>query len=83
MGYGLYRQVEALGHDCMVVAQALIPKRSGERTRRTGRDAVKLARLQRPGELTLMALRLYHPPHIGELADRGTRASKIQPLIPK
>jgi transposase len=30
MGYGLYRQVEALGHDCMVVAQALIPKRSGE-----------------------------------------------------
>ncbi len=28
MGYGLYRQVEALGHDCMVAAQALIPKRS-------------------------------------------------------
>ena len=82
MGYGLYRQVEALGHDCMVVAQALIPKRSGEhKTNR--RDAIKLARLQRPGELTLMALRLYHPPHIGELADRGTRASKIQPLIPK
>ena len=82
MGYGLYRQVEALGHDCMVVAQALIPKRSGEhKTNR--RDAIKLARLQRPGELTLMALRLYHPPHIGELADRGTRASKIPPLIPK
>ena len=29
MGYGLYRQVEALGHDCMVVAPALIPKCSG------------------------------------------------------
>ena len=30
-GYGLYRQVQALGHDCMVVAPALIPKRAGER----------------------------------------------------
>jgi transposase len=35
-GYGLYRQVDALGHDCIVVAPALIPKRSGELTRRTG-----------------------------------------------
>ena len=30
-GYGLYRHVQALGHDCMVVAPALIPKRAGER----------------------------------------------------
>jgi transposase len=52
MGYGLYRQVEALGHDCMVVAPALIPKRSGERNQDEWRDAVTLARLQRPGELT-------------------------------
>jgi len=35
-GYGLYRQVRELGHDCMVVAPALIPKRSAERVRRTG-----------------------------------------------
>jgi hypothetical protein len=35
-GYGLYRQVEELGHDYMMVVPALIPKRSGERTRRTG-----------------------------------------------
>ena len=28
-GYGLYRQIQALGHDCMVVAPALIPKRVG------------------------------------------------------
>jgi transposase len=52
MGYGLYRQVEALGHDRMVVAPALIPKRSGERIKTNRRDAVTLARLQRPGELT-------------------------------
>ena len=36
LGYGLYHQVKALGHDCLVVAPTLIPKRSGERIRRTG-----------------------------------------------
>jgi hypothetical protein len=51
-GYGLYRQIQALGHDCMVVAPALIPKRSGERVKTNRRDAVTLARLHRAGELT-------------------------------
>ena len=51
-GYGLYRQVRALGQDCMVVAPALIPKRSGERIKTNRRDAVPLARLRRAGELT-------------------------------
>ncbi len=51
-GYGLYRQVKALGHDCMVVAPTLIPKRSGERIKTNRRDAVTLARLHRAGELT-------------------------------
>ena len=51
-GYGLCRQVRNLGHDCMVVAPALIPKRSGERVKTNRRDAVTLARLHRAGELT-------------------------------
>lgn len=50
--YGLCRQVRDLGHDCMVVAPALIPKRSGERIKTNRRDAVTLARLHRAGELT-------------------------------
>ena len=50
-GYGLCRQVRDLGHDCMVVAPALIPKRSGERVKTNRRDAVTLARLHRAGEL--------------------------------
>ncbi len=45
------RQVRELGHDCMVVAPALIPKRSGERVKTNRRDAVTLARLHRAGEL--------------------------------
>jgi len=51
-GYGLCRQVRDLGHDCMVVAPALIPKRPGERIKTNRRDAVTLARLHRAGELT-------------------------------
>jgi transposase len=51
-GYGLYRQVGALGHDCTVVAPSLIPKKSGERIKTNRRDAVTLARLFRAGELT-------------------------------
>jgi transposase len=51
-GYGLYRQVRALGHDCAVVAPSLIPKKSGERVKTNRRDAVSLARLFRAGELT-------------------------------
>ena len=44
--------MQALGHECMVVAPALIPKRSGERIKTNRRDAVTLARLHRAGELT-------------------------------
>jgi transposase len=51
-GYGLYRQVRALGHDCTVVAPSLIPKKAGERVKTNRRDAVTLARLFRAGELT-------------------------------
>lgn len=29
-GYGLYRQIRALGHDCTVVAPSLIPQKPGE-----------------------------------------------------
>jgi transposase len=51
-GYGLYRHIRELGHDCTVVAPALIPKKPGERIKTNRRDAVTLARLLRAGELT-------------------------------
>ena len=46
MGYGLYRQIQALAPECMVVAPALIPKRSGERITARPR-ANRLAALSR------------------------------------
>jgi transposase len=51
-GYGLYRQIRELGHECTVVAPSLIPKKPGERIKTNRRDAVTLARLLRAGELT-------------------------------
>ena len=51
-GYGLHRQITALGHDCTVVAPSLIPRKPGERVKTNRRDALTLARLHRAGELT-------------------------------
>lgn len=51
-GYGLHRQITAMGHICEVVAPSLIPKRAGERVKTNRRDAITLARLLRAGELT-------------------------------
>jgi transposase len=51
-GYGLYRQITGLGHDCMVVAPSLIPTKPGDRVKTNRRDALSLAKLLRAGELT-------------------------------
>jgi transposase len=51
-GYGLFRQLVALGHDCMVAAPSLIPMKAGDRVKTDRRDAVMLAKLHRAGELT-------------------------------
>ncbi|WP_321786146.1 IS110 family transposase [Burkholderia pyrrocinia] len=51
-GYGLYRQLAKKGFDCMVCAPSLIPRKPGERVKTDRRDAVKLARLLRTGDLS-------------------------------
>src|SRR6516225_12290855 len=51
-GYGLYRLLKSLGHDCLVVAPSLVPKKAGDRVKTNRRDAVSLAKLLRAGELT-------------------------------
>jgi transposase len=51
-GYGLYRQIESLGHACLVVAPSLIPKKPGDRVKTNRRDALNLVKLLRAGELT-------------------------------
>jgi transposase len=55
-GYVLHRQLSALGIPCDVIAPALIPRRPGQRVKTDRRDAHKLARLYRAGELTPIAV---------------------------
>src|ERR1700692_788110 len=51
-GYGIQRQLSEAGHECVVVAPSLIPRKPGDRVKTDRRDAVNLARLHRAGELT-------------------------------
>src|ERR687888_545153 len=51
-GYWLYRYLTKKGHVCWVVAPSLIPKKAGDRVKTNRRDAIKLARLMRSGDLT-------------------------------
>ncbi len=51
-GYGLYWQLTKLGVECTVIAPSMIPKKSGDRVKTDRRDAEKLARSHRAGELT-------------------------------
>ena len=51
-GYGIYRYLTKAGHECMVVAPSMIPKRSGNRIKTDRRDSIMLASLHRAGELS-------------------------------
>jgi transposase len=51
-GFGIARRLRQLGVECMVVAPSMTPTRSGDRIKTDRRDARKLARLLRAGELT-------------------------------
>lgn len=51
-GYGLYWQLAEMDIECDVVAPTLIPVKAGDRVKTDRRDAEKLARLLRSGDLT-------------------------------
>ncbi len=51
-GYVVQRQLSSLGVECAVVAPSLIPVRPGDKVKTDRRDALKLARLLRSGDLT-------------------------------
>ena len=51
-GFVLYWQLAKLGVQCAVIAPSLVPKKPGDRVKTDRRDAVKLARCHRNGDLT-------------------------------
>ena len=82
-GYGLFRDIRALGHDCIVVAPSLIPKKPGERVKTNRRDAVTLARLLRAGELTHDRPAWGNPPGAngGARGNRPNRGPRRNPRL--
>ena len=51
-GFVLYWQLTQLGVQCDVIAPSLVPKKPGDRVKTDRRDALKLARSHRSGDLT-------------------------------
>src|ERR1700712_331519 len=51
-GYVIYRRLQQLGLECIVVAPSKTPQEKGPRQKTDRRDAIMLARLHRAGELT-------------------------------
>jgi transposase len=64
-GFVIARRLRQLGVPCIVVAPSMTPRRSGERIKTDRRDAVKLARLLRAGELKAI--------YIAEPTDKAIR----------
>ena len=64
-GFVLYRRLKQIGIDCAVVAPSLIPRKPGERIKTNRRDAIKLARSHRAGDLT--------PVHVPDARDEAIR----------
>jgi transposase len=55
-GFGLCRMLRKAGIDCVVIAPSLVPKQHGDRVKTDSRDAKKLARFLRSGDLTEVAV---------------------------
>ena len=64
-GFALVRHLLRMGYRAEVIAPSLIPSKSGDRVKTDRRDAKKLARLYRAGELTAV--------HIPDAADEVLR----------
>jgi len=64
-GDWLSRYLTKKGHVCWVVAPSLSPKKPGDRVKTNRRDAIKLARLMRSGDLT--------PVYVPQVEDEALR----------
>ena len=53
-GYPLYWQLTALGVHCDVIAPSLVPTKAGDRVKTDRKDATRLARCYRAGDLTVI-----------------------------
>ena len=64
-GFGIYRMLRERGHECWVVSPGMTPRSNADRVKTDRRDALKLCRLARAGELT--------PIHVPDALDEAMR----------
>ncbi len=64
-GYGLHRYLTKKGYACMVCAPSLIARKPGDRVKTDRRDAIKLVRALRMGDLARV--------HVPDVADESMR----------
>jgi len=64
-GFGIYRLLRRRGHECWVVSPGMTPRSNADRVKTDRRDALKLCRLARAGELT--------PIHVPDETDEAVR----------
>jgi transposase len=64
-GFWLHRRLKAQGIECIVVSPSMTPRNSADRVKTDRRDAMKLARLARAGEL--------EPIYVPQAADEAMR----------
>ena len=64
-GFWIYRYLRTRGHACWVVAPGLTPRSNADRIKNDRRDALKLCRLARAGELTAI--------HVPDALDEAMR----------
>ena len=72
-GFELHRLLASMGVACDVVAPSLIPRRAGDRVKTDKRDASRLARLHRAGELTPSGCRRRRKRRCGTWSGSGRR----------
>src|SRR4051812_39180564 len=70
-GYVLYWQLTQLGVSCEVIAPSLVPAKAGDRVKTDRRDAEKLARCYRNGDLTRSGFPMRRMRHCGIWYERG------------
>lgn len=74
-GYELCRRLRAAGLNCEVAAPSLTPQKPGERVKTNRRDAAKLAKYLRSGDLTLISV---PDPHRESLRDLVRARQSVQ-----
>jgi transposase len=77
-GYVLYWQLTQLGVPCQVIAPTLVPVKAGDRVKTDRRDAEKLARCYRAGELTAVWVPDAHTEALRDLVRAREAAKKDQ-----